>query len=35
LRSTQSALLDGIEQFYSSMRLEVSTRRIEDALRLE
>jgi glycosyltransferase involved in cell wall biosynthesis len=35
LRSTRSALLDGIDQFYSSMRLEVSTRRIEDALRLE
>jgi glycosyltransferase involved in cell wall biosynthesis len=35
LRGTRSALLDGIQQFYSSMRLEVSTRRIEDALRLE
>jgi len=34
-RGRRSARLEGIQQFYSSRRLEVATRRIEDALRLE
>ena len=35
LRGRRSARLEGIQQFYSSRRLEVATRRIKDALRLE
>jgi glycosyltransferase involved in cell wall biosynthesis len=35
LRTTRSALRDGLQQFYASRRLDVRTRLIEDVLRLD